>query len=436
MMVSTTACGRPLKSATSRPGATHEGSIDLDAGAIWCRAPERGVPSSEGCAREVLSRGKWVRKTRSGWANGARPAGPAPRPPWACTVSVRVGSLGETHTCVRLEASCVPVRLCRGGPRSERSTAGSGRTRGKQTGLPELHRIDSRSAGSSRDGVATLRGMRAVVRARRPHDWASPGCEQRSDLNCVGLQRRRWRASCDMQCDRIPPSRLMYETAAVLSMRTSMCLPNSSGRNCRKAKCTAHSSRQLMCQSSRGPVQSPEAACPFHVAPQLVLEASVVTTVCRDTCSRGTPARRKARSVQGLRERRHCWVIPTRSVPQRHAHLGTRECSECWSGLIWCNPSGVTAATDAICPRSLWNCFSGTTFLPLKEIRQFSTAWARAVILTESNSTPRKEILCTGESLLFSQLTRSPNWLRCRSTKSLGSPCRSLDWARISQSSR
>ncbi len=92
-----------------------------------------------------------------------------------------------------------------------------------------------------------------------------------------------------MRCDRIPPSRLMYETAAVLSVRTSTCLPNSSGQNCRKAKYTAHSSRQLMCQSSRGPVQSPGAACPLYVVPQPVLEASVVTTVCRDTCSRGTP---------------------------------------------------------------------------------------------------------------------------------------------------
>ncbi len=101
-------------------------------------------------------------------------------------------------------------------------------------------------------------------------------------------------ASCDMRCDRIPPSRLMYETASVLSVRTSTCLPNSSGRNCCKAKFTAHSSRQLMSQSSRGPVQSPEAACPLHVAPQPMLEASVVPTVCRDTCSRGTPARRTA----------------------------------------------------------------------------------------------------------------------------------------------
>ncbi len=57
-MVSTTAGGRPLESAASRPGATHGGSIDLDVGVIWCRAPERGGPSSDECAREVLSRGK------------------------------------------------------------------------------------------------------------------------------------------------------------------------------------------------------------------------------------------------------------------------------------------------------------------------------------------------------------------------------------------
>ncbi len=91
-------------------------------------------------------------------------------------------------------------------------------------------------------------------------------------------------------------------------------------------------------------------------------------------------------------------------------------------------------------PQESLNCFSGTTVLPLKELRQFSTDWAcssvrRAVILTESNSTPRKEILCTGESLLFSQLTWSPNWLRCRSTRSLWSHNCSQDWARKSQSS-
>ncbi len=126
------------------------------------------------------------------------------------------GSLGETHTCVRPEASCVPVRLCRGGPRSGRSTAGSGRTRGRQTGLPELPRIDSRSAGSSRDGVATLRGTWSCRESASAARLSCPGMwTARSDLNCVWLQRRRWRASCDMRCDRIPPSRLIYETAAV-----------------------------------------------------------------------------------------------------------------------------------------------------------------------------------------------------------------------------
>ncbi len=64
----------------------------------------------------------------------------------------------------------MPVRLWQGGPQSGKSTAGSGRTWGKQTGPPELPQIDSRLAGSSRDGVATLQGKGAVVRARQPHD--------------------------------------------------------------------------------------------------------------------------------------------------------------------------------------------------------------------------------------------------------------------------
>ncbi len=221
-------------------------------------------------------------------------------------------------------------------------------------------------------GNLSCRESASAARLSSPRMWTA-----RSDLSCVWLQRRRWQASCDMRRDHIPPNRLMYETAAVLSVRTNTCLPNSSGRNCRKARCISNSSRQLMCQSSQGPVQSPEAACLLHVAPQPVLEASVVTTTCRYTCSKGTPARRKARSIQGLKERRHSCVMFTQSIPRRHAHLGTRECNQCWSGLIWSNLSGVTAAADAICPRSLWNCSSGTTVLPLKELRSALTGCAR-----------------------------------------------------------
>ncbi len=145
-------------------------------------------------------------------------------------------------------------------------------------------------------GNVSCRESASAARLSSPGMWTA-----RSDLSSVLLQRRRWRASCDMRRDRIPPNRLMYETAAVLSVWTNTCLPNSSGRNCRKARCTANSSRQLMCQSSRGPVQSPEAACPSHVAPQPVLEASVVTTTCRDTCSKGTLVRRKQGPSRGWR---------------------------------------------------------------------------------------------------------------------------------------
>ncbi len=100
-----------------------------------------------------------------------------------------------------------------------------------------------------------------------------------------------------------------------------------------------------MCQSSWGPVQCSEAACPLHVAPQPVLEAYVVPTTYQDTCSKGILARRKARSVHPTGAARLLCDV----------HLKwTRECNQCWSGLIWSNPSGMTLAVDAICPRSLW----------------------------------------------------------------------------------
>ncbi len=127
--------------------------------------------------------------------------------------------------------------------------------------------------------------------------------------------------------------------------------------------------------------------------------------------------RSRARTVPGA----HIGVLIRRCVSRSHAHHGTLLCNLTSAGL-----SCVTTAVDAICPRSLWNCFSGTTVLPLKELRQLCTDWASSlvrhgVMLTESNSIPRKEILCIGENLLFSQLTRNPNWLRWQSTSSLWS---------------
>ncbi len=163
-----------------------------------------------------------------------------------------------------------------------------------------------------------------------------------------------------------------------------------------------------------GPCPEPRSCMPIAHGPPARGRASVDTKTCLDTWVRGTPALRK----QGPTMEWRCGgMTETRYVPWRHAHLGTRSWSQCWSGLIWINPSGVTAAADAIWPRSLWKCFSGTALLRWKDSRQLSIDWARsierrAVRLTESNSMPRKEILCVGESLLFSQLTWSSNRLR------------------------
>ncbi|XDV31437.1 hypothetical protein PO909_034121 [Leuciscus waleckii] len=88
----------------------------------------------------------------------------------------------------------------------------------------------------------------------------------------------------------------MYATVAVLSLLTSTSLPCSGLIKRLRAIRTASNSRQLMCQCSWGPVNTrltpSDTACPLYMAPQPKAEASVNTTVCLDTCSKGTPARR------------------------------------------------------------------------------------------------------------------------------------------------
>ncbi len=100
-----------------------------------------------------------------------------------------------------------------------------------------------------------------------------------------------------MRRERRPPCWLMYATVAVLSERTSICFSCSSVLKRRRASYTASNSRQLICHCSWGPVQSPAAACPLHMTPQPVAEASVETTTCLDTCSIYTSASVRRRTV-------------------------------------------------------------------------------------------------------------------------------------------
>ncbi len=52
-------------------------------------------------------------------------------------------------------------------------------------------------------------------------------------------------------------------------------------------------------------VHTPNTACPLYMAPQPVVEATVWTTACLETCSRGSLAHRNARSDHGVKVSGH-----------------------------------------------------------------------------------------------------------------------------------
>ncbi len=163
--------------------------------------------------------------------------------------------------------------------------------------------------------------------------WELVGCTIELAWDMNGAKRPQMlltpkeEMAAELRRERRPPWWLMYATVAVLSVRTSTCFSCSSVLKWRRASHTASNSRQLICHCSWSPVQSPAAACPLHMAPQPVVETSVDTTTCLDTCARGTPARRKARSDHVLKVWRQDGVTKIRYVPWRHAYLGTRSWS-------------------------------------------------------------------------------------------------------------
>ncbi len=228
-MVSTTSWGRSPRTSASHPGTRHEISRGLDAGATRCPVSESVDPSSEESAKEGLSRGASALGNWSECVSIAPRTGSAPHPPWSCTVSVREGSLGEMHTFKGPAASCATVRPCvrasvrpcRVLPLSGNKTTDNEKFLGTRTGLPVRVQNVSKSAGPSGDGVSTLRGAQLITAHRLP-GWTKPRMWMvRSDLRCFWLQRRRWRASCDMRQERRLLCRLMYTTVAVLSVGQS-----------------------------------------------------------------------------------------------------------------------------------------------------------------------------------------------------------------------
>ncbi len=94
--------------------------------------------------------------------------------------------------------------------------------------------------------------------------------------------------------------------------------------------------------------------------------------------------------------------------------------------LMYSSPKGIMLNAAAIRPNSLWNCLtvSDWPFLILFTADRMDSIRAgdrRACINVESYTTPRKVVLCSGESTLFWRLSVTP-------TLSCG-PARHLDAA-------
>ncbi len=110
-------------------------------------------------------------------------------------------------------------------------------------------------------------GMESPFSREREHIGCTIDLPQDVDgAQRLGLIPEEEMASCDMRRDHRQSCWLMYETVAMLSVQTNTWRPD----RC-KASSTASHSRHLMCQSSRGPVQNSEAACPLHVVHQSAL---------------------------------------------------------------------------------------------------------------------------------------------------------------------
>ncbi len=299
-MVFTTAGGSPPRTSMSHPGTTRGDSTSLDAGAIGCPLSKKGDPSSEEFAKEGLLRGALVWGNKSDWASMVPLRGPAPRPPWLCTVSVREGSLGEMHIYVDPEASWVPVHPCQGSPQTGRKTAGNGTcSGGKQVYLSV--------AEASPNQLENLR-VESPFSRKGGLTWELIVCA--IELNSKGGDGRGV-ATCDGSVDRL----------GGWCMQLSQCCPYRPVHACRVAVVWS-SAEQAILLATRGSwyaaaaealSRARQAACPLHMAPQPMSEASIDTTKCLDTHPSGV--KRKARSDHGLKVWRQDGVTETRYVP-------------------------------------------------------------------------------------------------------------------------
>ncbi len=203
----------------------------------------------------------------------------------------------------------------------------------------------------------------------------------------------------------------MYAMAAVLSVWTSKCLSCISDLKWRRA---SHTSSQWCATAVEVLSWSPmlHARCTWRPSRwQRHLWRQHVWTL---ELGEPLPIEKQGPNKGWRFGGRTVLTVTATAVP---CHL--RSWSQRWSGLIWSNSNSVTAAADAICPRSLWNCLSGTALLLLIEFKQFSIGWARfwlrEVMWVWPSPTPswEKRYSVQGRILSFPSWPEAPDGCPC-----------------------
>lgn len=139
-----------------------------------------------------------------------------------------------------------------------------------------------------------------------------------SDLRCFWLHKlaRRSRASCNMQLE---PDDLigwcMQRSQYYLYRLEDLCLVTWfwGGQEQDTLSTTWGNWFQVS-------LHTPDTACLLYVAPHLMVEASVNTTACLETCSKGTLAKRNGGSDHGMKVWQQTSVICTRWIPVAAGH--------------------------------------------------------------------------------------------------------------------
>ncbi len=232
-------------------------------------------------------------------------------------------------------------------------------------------------------GLSFCRDRKSATRFSIPRTWTAL-----KERNLSWDQRRRRHASLSRVRDCEPPWWFMWDITAILSALIMIWCPPRTGRKYIKARKTALSSRQFMCQERNSPVHSPLAGLPSKTAPQPVIDASVVIIWRRWIAPILTPLRKKAGS-------RHCkrgWEQLRDTLIWRVA--GTVGCNlssfiHQRNALMWSNPRGNTGEAAAMrqVPTETWRPSLKRARHAVKlDIRAGAN---RACIWMESKWTPR-----------------------------------------------